>query len=240
MPTIDEAVDKQEKEAAKKKKKEGLKATRAAEKKAKKLKAQKEAKKIGDKLLVDMAEKQPAGGGKTLLLITHALDKIEEQISALNLAKRGERAKLKEMKVELRVYDHVRKLRKMDPEDARSFKATEALYTEQLGMELSPEQKKQIEEINERREAAKTALAAVHGDDTGKEVGSSTMPASEEETNAEVESTPDKETHPGVTGAAGSSAVPDDNKPFRQPFPTKNPAFSGVVKAAAGKAEVAH
>jgi hypothetical protein len=151
---------------------DAVKSTKAANKKKAANKLKKEAKAIGDQALMEMAAEQPAGKGKWLLTKTQQIDKLEAERSKINLAIRGVRAELKEGKVELRVYDHVRKLRKMEPEDSRAFKATEALYTEQLDMELSPQQKDQMDEIEKKREAARAAMADIHGDDAGKEVGS--------------------------------------------------------------------
>lgn len=157
---------------------EGKRSSRKAEKLAEKAKI----KKAADAIITNMASDMPgAGQAKSFLQITRDLDKIEADIAALNLAKRGKRAALKEMKIELRVYDHVRKLRKMEPEDAKSFKATQALYEEQLLMPLSDDQKAQLEIINKKREEARIAMAAANGGDTGKEVGSGANEEPEED-----------------------------------------------------------
>lgn len=159
-------------EATEKKKRAGAKAGRKATKGAKAIKAKRAGKKLGDAALLTMAADLPAGGAKSLMQITHAIDKLEDNRKQVNLAIREQRAKLKEMKIELGVYDHVRRMRKMEPEDARAFKATEALYTESLGLELSPQQSLQIDAIHKRRADAQEALEDIHGADSGKEVGS--------------------------------------------------------------------
>lgn len=167
-----------------KKKKAAIKATKSAEKKAVMNKVAKEAKKLGDKALLEVAATLPAGGAKTLIAKVHAHDAALAEIKKWNLVKKGIRADLREMKIELRPLDHVLKLRAMDPEDAKSFKATEALYTQTLGLELSPQQKASVEEINKKREDARKAMASIHGDDAGKEVGTGTDEEAEEDAPA--------------------------------------------------------
>lgn len=134
--------------------------------------ARKNAKKAGDKALMDIASKLPAGAGKEFLSVTQDIDRIEEQMAALNKQKRGCRAKLKEMKIELRPYDHVRKLRKMEPEDMQSFEASVALYKDQLSMKLSAHQELVKKELEVKRERARDMMVDASGGDTGKEVGS--------------------------------------------------------------------
>lgn len=141
-------------------------------KSATKIKAQNDRQKAADKMLVSMANELPAGQAKSLIQVTHAIDKLEEQRKTINLAIKGQRAILKEMKIDLEPYDHVRKLRKKDPEDVKYFKATVAMYENQLQMELSPSQKEDLEAINKKREEARLAMAEVNGGDTGKEMGS--------------------------------------------------------------------
>ena len=84
------------------------------------------------------------------------------------------------MKIELRAYDRVRRLKKMDPEDVKSLKATEALYEDQLGLELSPQQKQNLEELAVKREEARVALAQVNGGEAGNEIGSNAHKAAAE------------------------------------------------------------
>lgn len=138
--------------------------------------AQKEAKKIGDKALTEIAANMPHGSGKRFLELTKELDEIEGNIELQNKRKRGVRASLKEMKVELRPYDHVRKMRKMEPEDMKGFEASVALYKDQLGMELSVHQQVLKKELEGQREAARDAMIDAGGGDTGKEIGSGTAP----------------------------------------------------------------
>lgn len=140
--------------------------------------AQAAAKKAGDKALMDTAANMPHGSGKRFLELTKELDQIEGQAELLNKRKRGVRASLKEMKVELRPYDHVRKLRKMEPEDMRGFEASTALYKDQLGMTLSGHEKVIKQKLDDQREAARDAMIDASGGETGKEVGSSTQPGS--------------------------------------------------------------
>lgn len=163
-----------------KKIKENKKNTKAAEKKATKVKGQKIAKRAGDVALLQIAAELPAGGAKQLLVKTAALDKVEEQIKTLNESKRAIRTELKEMKIEMGVYDHVRKLRKMAPADAKSFVVTQALYTEKLGMPLTDGQKQMIDDLKKRQDEAAAAMSELAGGASGKEVGSSTVEAEEE------------------------------------------------------------
>jgi len=134
--------------------------------------AAKEAKKVGDKALNTIAAELPHGSGKQFLVLTKELDDIEGQMATLNKRKRGVRASLKEMKIELRPYDHVRKLRKMEPEDMKSFEASVALYKDQLSMSLSVHQQVIKKELEGQREAARDAMMDASGGDTGKEIGS--------------------------------------------------------------------
>lgn len=136
-------------------------------------KIQKATKVAAGKALVEIASSLPHGAGKEFLIVTKELDDIETQQALLNKRKRGCRAKLKEMKIELRPYDHVRKLRKMLPEDMQSFEASIALYKDQLSMTLSVHQQVIKKEIVDRREAARDAMIDASGGDTGQEIGSS-------------------------------------------------------------------
>jgi hypothetical protein len=149
-----------------------VKETKANAKKASKAAAKLAMKKAADKILVSMAgDFNAAGASKSFLNSNLRLDKLETQKDVINKAIRGERATLRQMKVDLRCLDRVRKLRKMEPEDVRALKATEALYEEQLNMELSPEQKKVVDDLNKQREENKKAMLNANGGDTGKEVG---------------------------------------------------------------------
>ena len=152
---------------------ETKKNARAASKK----KAANDIKRAADKIVLKMGAALPAGEAKTLIQVTQNLDKLDAQTKAINLAKRGERAKLKEMKIPMKEYDHVRKLRAMEPEDVRSFKANTTLLEQQLMMDLSPEQKEIVKGINEKREAARNAMASITGAGEGKEVGSKSAAA---------------------------------------------------------------
>lgn len=232
-----------EDKAAEKKKKESIKAAKAAEKKAAKNKTVREAKKQSDKALMNIAGNLPHGQGKTFLTVNFAIDKLEEQKSAINLALRGEYAKLKEMKIEIGALKDVRKVRKMAPEDAKALMATRALYSDMFGMALSPDQKKMIEDINEKREAARVALADAHGGDTGKEVGSQTTPApSLIGHNSFKEKTDAKE--PGTDGSGDGEEVDQEPTPAylkKAEIPAKNitlpTAESGTIGGVASAAK---
>lgn len=148
---------------------------------ATKKKAKIETKKAADKIITETAAKVPlsVGGGKSFLALVHQLDELLAKQAALALAKRGVRAKLKEMKIELAPLDAVLRLRKMEPEDALSYKATCAIYEQQLAMPLTDDQKKVVSNLEKKRDDARKSLAEVNGGDTGKEVGSSaSAPAS--------------------------------------------------------------
>lgn len=164
--TKKETIETLKEKAAPKAKKGAIEATEA----------QKAAKAAADKALADTAMNMPHGSGKRFLELTKELDGIESRIGAENTKKRGVRAALKEMKVELRPYDQVRKLRKMEPEDMKSFEASVALYKDQLGMSLSVHQEVIKKELEGQREAAREAMLDASGGDTGKEIGSVTAP----------------------------------------------------------------
>lgn len=149
-----------------------VKGKTAKPKKEKATAAAKAAKAAGDKVLTEIATNLPHGSGKRFLEITKEIDDIENQMSLLNKRKRGCRASLKEMKIDLRPYDHVRKLRKMEPEDMKSFEASVALYKDQLSMTLSVHQEVIKKELEGQREAARDAMLDASGGDTGKEIGS--------------------------------------------------------------------
>ena len=133
-------------------------------------------------------------------MLTKELDDIEDKMSLLNKQKRGVRASLKEMKIELRPYDHVRKLRKMEPEDMKSFEASVALYKDQMSMTLSVHQQVIKKELEGQREAARDAMIDAGGGDAGKEIGSNAKKNGES-----VEK----------TEAAEAPAVPERNDNFR-------------------------
>lgn len=161
--------------------------------------AAKAAEKAATGVLNDMAAAMPHGKGKEFLEVTKEIDDIEEQVALLGKRKRGCRARLKEMKVDLEPYDHVRKLRKKEPEDMQSFEASVALYKEQLGMTLSPHQQVLKKQLEGQREAARDAMIDANGGtSTGKEIGSRQYGAS---------------TDPEVVNGGGRT-VPEKNDNF--------------------------
>lgn len=139
-------------------------------------------------MLLKMAADAPVIMGTNVVLKADAdLTKIEAEAAKLALARKAVRATLKDNKIELRVFDHVRKIKKMDPEDQRSFKATDALYTQQMGMELSPAQETQLKILAAQREQSRKDIVSLSGGDTGKEIGSHT--GSDDDESHEVETT---------------------------------------------------
>ncbi len=154
----------------KQKKASGKNAAKAAQKKKQKNIAEKAAAETINKIASDL----PHGAAKSFLKLVQDLRDSDQRKKAEGIVRRGIRAKLKEIKIELRVLDHTLKLQDMEPEDALSFKATQAIYEEQLGMDLTEDQKKKVSELNEKREAARVSMAASNGGSTGKEIGSGT------------------------------------------------------------------
>lgn len=195
--------------------KEGKKTTRAVAKVAAKNKITKEASKAakvaGDKALLTMASDMPVGQAKSFLTAIAKRDNIRAQQKVLALAMRGVRGELKAMKIDLTPLDHVLKLRDMDPEDARAFKATEALYTQQLGMEVSPAQQAHIDAINEKRENARKAMSDINGGDTGKEVGSG-------DTAGTKHAEEDGEDTDAEAPAPAPAGVPAKNEALSRPY----------------------
>lgn len=120
----------------------------------------------------DMAVAMPHGQGKRLLEIVQNLRSIKAQKKALGKEERGERAALKEMKIQLREFDHVFKLSEMETVDMESFESGVAMLKEQLGLKLSVHQEALKEEVLRRREAARDAMIDASGGDSGKEIGS--------------------------------------------------------------------
>lgn len=153
-------------ETVKESKANAKKATNAANKKAVKAAA--------DKLITNMAADQPgAGASKRFLEAVGKLDKLEAEMAVLATAKRGIRGMLRgELKVDLSCLDRVRKLRKMEPEDALAKKTTEDLYEQQLDMDLTATQKKRLGNLSKNRDENKAAMVQAQGGETGSEVGS--------------------------------------------------------------------
>lgn len=176
-----------------------LEVVKAAKKPKGKSAAAKAAEKAATGVINEMAANMPHGQGKEFLELTQGLDQDDEEISLINKRKRGRRARLKQMKVDLGPYDHTRKLRKMEPEDMQSFEASTALYKDQLGMTLSPHQEVLKKQLQQQREAARDAMIdASGGTSTGKEIGSRQYGAS---TDPEIVNT-------------GNKAVPEKNDNF--------------------------
>jgi hypothetical protein len=162
---VQDAGEEKQADAVKEKKKNA----RAADKKKKKDALNKAA----DRLIVDIALQQPgANASKTFLSLNADLDKLDAEAAKHRLARRGVRGRLREMKVDLSSLDRVRKLKNMEPEDVIAKKATEALYEQQLGLNLSDDQKHLLGKLNEKQEADRQALIKASGGNTGKEVGS--------------------------------------------------------------------
>lgn len=161
--------------------------------------AAKAAEKAATAVINDIAAAMPHGKGKEFLEVTKEIDQIEDKMAMLGKQKRGCRARLKELKVDLEPYDHVRKLRKKEPEDMQSFEASVALYKEQLGMPLSGHQQVLKKQLEAQREAARDAMIDANGGtSTGKEIGSRQYGAS---------------TDPEIVNN-GAKAVPEKNDNF--------------------------
>lgn len=156
-----------------KKLKEGKKAASAAVKMKAKNKIASEAKKLGEKAAMEIASNLPAGEGNAFIKTFAEYGKAVEvrRVAAKNVS--NVRAKLKAMKVDMSCFDRVFKLSEMDAQDVAAKKATEALYENQLSMELSDDQKVIVENINKNRDAAR-ATDQGQATNTGKEVGSAT------------------------------------------------------------------
>jgi uncharacterized protein (UPF0335 family) len=150
-------------------KKSSAKATKAGNKK--------KLKQAADKMLNDMASSLPAGGGNLLVKSTAELDKLNAEKAKIALAVKAVRSKMKEGKIDMTAFDRIYQLRKMDEDDRRAHLASQALYAEQLNMELAPHQKAMKEHLNEKRKEAEEAMTAVHGEGTGEEAGSETVTA---------------------------------------------------------------
>ena len=133
-------------------------------------------KKAAEKIILDIAEKLPAGQAKEFLTITKTIQELRAKKKVIATAERGERAKLKAMKVHLRCFDHVFKMLDWEKEDISSFEVHVALYKEQLGLELSEGQKNALTGLKAKHEATKKAVLEANGGDTGKEIGS-TVPS---------------------------------------------------------------
>ena len=131
--------------------------------------------KEANKEIVTMAVGMPHGQAKRFLDIVKNLRQLKAEKKALAKKERGERAGLKEMKVDMKAFDHTFKLSEMEPEDVRSFEATVGLYKETMAMPLSEHQKIIKQELAAQREAARDAMIDASGGDAGKEIGSSTQ-----------------------------------------------------------------
>lgn len=150
--------------------------------------------------LRDMAVEMPHGQGKRFLQVVTNLRRIKAQKKALGKEERGERAALKEMKVQLKEFDHVFKLAEMETEDMVSFESGVALLKEQFGLKLSVHQEALKEEVLRRREAARDAMIDASGGDTGKEIGSGVYGA---------------KTDPEIVNAPAAPKPPAKNETFR-------------------------
>lgn len=160
---------------------EGKKAAAKANKEAAKNKVNKEAKKIAERNLIEMAAALPVGESNTFLKLFSDYCKAVTACRAAAKVKGSIRKQLKSgIKVDMAAFDRVFKLFEMDPTDVAARKATEALYEKQLGLELSSEQKEIVDDLIEKREDARIAMANTNGGDTGKEVGSAAKEGGEQ------------------------------------------------------------
>lgn len=188
------------------------KASKAANKKAAQKKIDKEAKKLAEKAVVDMAAELPAGEATSFLQDHAEHQKAEQAIAAAQKWKRTVRARMKQKKIDMACYDRVNKLFKMEKEDRLARKATEALYEKQLGLELSPEQEAIVQDIEIKRENARAAMAELHGNETGKEIGSGDSPIGHNSKKA----APEDETPAFLRGSKDMPAKNDEvGKKFR-------------------------
>ena len=161
-----------------KKTKEGKQASKAAQKKAAKNKLKKES----DKLLLNMASELPGNGGKYLLASAKKMDQLNADAEKIRLAKKTLRSEMKREKIVLEVFDAVMRMRKREPEEQESYRVTEALYTQQLEMYVSPKQKEHLAKLQKQKEAAHQAMADIVSDgDAGEAIGSNAGPRDEEE-----------------------------------------------------------
>lgn len=169
------------KEDAKKKVAEGKSAAKNAKKIGDKNKIGREAKRLQDKEVMVIAAELPAGQGNSFLKMHVEHGKAEIAIAAAQKWRRTVRASMKGIKIDMDAYNRVNKLAKMDPNDVKAKKTTEALYERTLGLETSPEQNALIDDINKKREDARVAMAQVNGGDTGKEIGSGSSEAGDDD-----------------------------------------------------------
>lgn len=178
---------------SKKKLTEGKQASKSADKK----KQKNAVKQAADKMLIDMSKDLPAGGLNELLKAKSKLDKIRAEKKILNAAEREVFANLKEKKVNIKGFRVVYAWSNMEPGDVKAEKATVALYSDQMKIELSPEDKKEITEINQKRDESRKAMAPMGGS-RPKEIGSGTTlighNSGEEEEEKEKAAVPAKNT----------------------------------------------
>lgn len=127
-----------------------------------------------DKIILDLTKNSPAGSSKTLMNVVKNMLKLEAERKAINLAMKDQRNIVKQQKVDLRVFDQVFKLFKMDPIDRKNYELQHAYVKEQLDMELMSEDEKLMSEAKKDREQAREATLKATGGDTGTEIGSGT------------------------------------------------------------------
>lgn len=159
----------QEDKKTRKKIAEGKAATKAANKKKEKATL----KKAADKVIADISEGLPAGGANLLKNAQKNILKIRAQKKVLNAAERAEFAKLKEAKISIYCFKQALRWAEMEPGDVKAEKATTALYSQQMDLELSPQDKEVISEMKEKRDAGRKATLG--SGDAGEEIGSGSM-----------------------------------------------------------------
>ena len=152
------------------------KASKSANKKQKAKKVNAAAKKLAEKTVIEMAADMPAAKGNAFITEFNNYVKAVGQCRAAAKLKGSVRSKLKSFKVDMKAFDRVFKLYEMDEGDVAALKATEALYEQQVGMKLSPEQKAIVGAIETKRENNRAAMATVTGNEIGKSVGSTEPP----------------------------------------------------------------
>jgi hypothetical protein len=120
----------------------------------------------------------PTQGAQEFIAIWEEDNQIEVEQAALNARKRNKNARLKTLKILVPVYSHVRKLSKMEKHDRQAwYAATSMLKVQldtnlQLDLGLTGAEKEAMDQLVAKREAARDAMLAAGGGDSGKEVGS--------------------------------------------------------------------
>ena len=174
-------------------------------KKAGKLAAKKQAKnklkKAAEKAILEIAAEMPAGKSTFFLSCIDKLDKLDKEKEVVAAKIRGVRAEMKSQKIELGPVDFLRKLRKMDIVDAKSFFASFRNYCAELQFEIFHDSKEFLESQRKAAEAATESLNELHGITAGREIGSSA---------AQVDETEEEEDMPAknesfVVGAVSSA-----------------------------------